>query len=60
MLLVLLTAIAHSANAQGRSHGYLSLGAGATQVDSGVDWLLMNGPIGIGGEFWAGNLLVVS
>ena len=52
--------ISHSANAQGRSHGYVSLGAGATQLDGGVDWLLMNGPIGIGGEFGAGNLLVAS
>ena len=60
LLLVPLMVIPHSANAQGRNHGYVSLGAGATQLDGGVDWLLMNGPIGIGGEFGAGNLLVVS
>lgn len=57
---MLLAVTAHSANAQGRSHVYVSLGVGATQLDGGVDWLIMNGPIGIGAEFGLGNLMVLS
>jgi hypothetical protein len=60
LLLMFLAVIPHSANAQGRSHGYVSLGAGATQLDGGVDWLVMNGPIGIGADFGVGNLMVLS
>ena len=54
LFLMFLAVIPHSANAQGRSHGYVSLGVGATQLDGGVDWLIMNGPIGIGAEFGVG------
>jgi hypothetical protein len=57
---MLLAVTPHSADAQGRSHVYVSLGVGATQLDGGVDWLIMNGPIGIGAEFGLGNLLVLS
>ena len=60
LLPMLLAVTAHSANAQGRSHVYVSLGVGATQLDGGVDWLIMNGPIGIGAEFGLGNLMVLS
>jgi hypothetical protein len=60
LLFTLLAVTPHSANAQGRSHVYTSLGAGATQLDGGVDWLIMNGPIGIGAEFGLGNLIVLS
>ena len=60
LLLMLLVSIPHPANAQGRSHGYVSLGFGATQLDGGVDWLIMSGPIGIGAEFGVGNLIVLS
>ena len=60
LLLMFLAVIPHPANAQGRSHGYVSLGVGATQLDGGVDWLIMNGPIGIGAEFGVGNLIVLS
>ena len=49
-----------SSNAQGRSHGYVSLGAGATDTDWGVDWLIPTTPIGIGAEMGVGNLLVLS
>jgi hypothetical protein len=60
LFLMFLAAIPHPAIAQRRSHGYVSLGAGATQLDGGVDWLFMNGPIGIGAEFGAGNLVLLS
>ena len=60
LLLVPLMAIPHPANAQARSHGYAALGAGATQLDGGVDWVLANGPIGVGGEMGVGDLLMVS
>lgn len=43
-----------SLSAQGKSHGYVSLGAGATDVNGGLDWVLPNGPIGIGGEVGTG------
>ena len=60
LLLILLVSIPDSASAQGRSHGYVSLGVGATQLDGGIDWLVRNGPIGIGAEVGVGNLLVLS
>ena len=60
LLLMLLVVTAHSVNAQGRSHAYVSLGVGATQLDGGVDWLILNGPIGIGAEFGVGNLILLS
>jgi hypothetical protein len=46
--------------AQGRSHGYLSIGAGATDLDWGLDWLIPRTPIGIGAEMGPGNLIVLS
>ena len=60
LFLMLLLVPLHSAHAQGRSHVYASLGVGATQLDGGVDWLIMNGPIGIGAEFGLGNLIELS
>jgi hypothetical protein len=57
---MLIVALPHSADAQGRSHAYVSLGVGATQLDGGVDWLILNRAIGIGAEFGAGNLVVLS
>lgn len=49
-----------ASNAQGRSHGYGFLGAGATHVGWGADLLIPTTPIGIGAEMAAGNLLVLS
>jgi hypothetical protein len=60
LLPMLIVALPHSADAQGRSHAYVSLGVGATQLDGGVDWLILNRAIGIGAEFGAGNLVVLS
>jgi hypothetical protein len=43
-----------SLSAQGKSHGYVSLGAGATDLNGGLDWVIVGGPIGIGGEVGVG------
>lgn len=43
-----------SLGAQGKSHGYVSLGAGATDLSGGLDWLIAGGPIGIGAELGVG------
>jgi len=43
-----------SLSAQGKSHGYVSLGAGATDLSGGLDWVIAGGPIGIGAEVGAG------
>jgi len=48
------SAPARSLGAQGKSHGYVSLGAGATDLNAGLDWVIGGGPIGIGGEVGAG------
>jgi hypothetical protein len=41
-------------SAQGTSHGYVSVGAGATNLNGGLDWVIMDGPIGVGAEVGAG------
>jgi hypothetical protein len=51
LLIVLLPG---SLSAQGKSHGYVSLGAGATDLNVGLDWVIVGGPIGIGGEVGVG------
>jgi hypothetical protein len=51
LLIVLLPG---SLSAQGKSHGYVSLGAGATDLNGGLDWVIVGGPIGIGGEVGVG------
>jgi hypothetical protein len=43
-----------SLSAQGKSHGYVSLGTGATDLSGGLDWVIAGGPIGIGAEVGAG------
>jgi hypothetical protein len=43
-----------SLGAQAGSQGYVSLGAGATDINGGVDWIIADGPVGIGGEVGAG------
>jgi hypothetical protein len=40
--------------AQATSHGYVSAGAGATDLNGGLDWVIGTGPIGIGGEVGTG------
>ena len=55
LLLVLLIVLCPSSlGAQVKSHGYVSLGAGATDLNGGFDWVIEGGPIGIGGEVGAG------
>lgn len=55
MLLILL--FPSSLSAQGKSHGHVSLGAGATDLNVGLDWIIAGGPIGIGAEVGAGWVL---
>jgi hypothetical protein len=52
ILLILL--FPSSLSAQGKSHGYVSLGAGATDLNGGLEWVIAGGPIGIGAEVGAG------
>ena len=52
ILLVLL--FPGSLSAQGKSQGFVSLGAGATDLNGGLDWVIAGGPIGIGAEVGAG------
>ena len=44
--------------AEETSHGHVSLGAGATDVNGGVDWLLKNGPVAIGADVGIGWVLM--
>lgn len=41
-------------NAQAKTHGYVSAGAGATDVNGGVHWVVGDGPLSIGGEVGVG------
>jgi len=45
--------------AQG-SQAYVSLGAGATDLSGGVDWLVVDTPVAVGGELGVGSLLMAS
>lgn len=40
--------------AQGKSHGHVSPGAGAIDLNGGLDWVIAGGPIGIGAQVGAG------
>ena len=42
------------------SQAYLSLGAGATDLSGGADWLVLGTPVAVGADLGAGNLLVAS
>lgn len=59
---LLIVFFSSSLSAQGKSHGYVSLGAGATDLDGGLDWVVAGGPIGIGGEVGTGwaNLAAIT
>ena len=54
VLVLVILLLPSSVRAQGKSHGYVSLGAGATDLNGGLDWVIGGGPIGIGGEVGAG------
>jgi hypothetical protein len=44
-----------------QSHqAYVSLGAGATDLSGGAEWLVIGTPVAVGAELGAGNLLVAS
>jgi hypothetical protein len=52
-------AVARPVSAQG-SQAYVSLGAGATDLSRGADWLMLGTPVAVGAELGAGNLFVAS
>lgn len=52
-------AVVRPVGAQG-SQAYLSLGAGATDLSGGADWLVSGIPVAVGAEVGAGNLFVAS
>lgn len=54
VVVLLLLFFPSALSAQGKSHGFVSLGAGATGLNGGLDWIIADGPIGIGGEVGAG------
>jgi hypothetical protein len=52
-------AVARPVSAQSHQ-AYLSLGAGATYLSGGAEWLVIGTPVAVGAELGAGNLLVAS
>ena len=52
-------AVARPVSAQSHQ-AYLSLGAGATHLSGGAEWLVIGTPVAIGAELGAGNLFVAS
>jgi hypothetical protein len=40
--------------AQTKSHGHVSVGAGATDLSAGLDWIVKDGPVGIAAEVGVG------
>ena len=52
-------AIARPVSAQG-NQAYVSVGAGATDLSGGAEWLVIRTPVAVGAELGAGNLLVAS
>jgi hypothetical protein len=54
VLVLLILIFPSSVRAQGISHGYVSLGAGATDLKGGLEWVIAGGPIGIGAEVGVG------
>ncbi len=56
LALCLLLGLSVPLSAQGKSHGFVTAGTGATDLDAGLDFLLPGGPIGVGvdvGLGWA-------
>lgn len=54
-LIVLLgLSLPTSVRAQAKSHAYVEVGAGATDLNGGGEWLVADGPIGVGAEVGAG------
>ena len=43
-----------SLSAQAKTHGYVSAGAGATDLSGGIDFVVADGPLSIGGEVGVG------
>ena len=53
-VLMLILLVPGSASAQGKSSGFVSVGAGATDLNGGLDCVIAGGPIGIGAEVGVG------
>jgi hypothetical protein len=60
VLALLILPFGRSATAQGKSHAYVSVGRGATDLNTGLDWLIANGRIGAGGDVGLGELFLFS
>jgi hypothetical protein len=60
VLLLFVLLLPSSVDAEGRSHGYASLGAGATDLNGGVDWVIGGGPLAVGGEVGVGWVLLAA
>ena len=52
-------AVARPVTAQ-TNQAYVSVGAGATDLSGGAEWLVSGTPVAVGAELGAGNLLVAS
>ena len=60
-LIVLLgLSLPTSVRAQAKSHAYVEVGAGATDVNGGGEWLVADSPIGVGAEVGAGWVFLAS
>ena len=58
--LCVLMLVSDSVRAEGKSHSFVSIGAGATDLNGGLDWLPAGGPLGIGGELGVGWVFLAS
>ena len=54
LLILLILLSPRSLSAQDKSHGFVSVGAGATDLSGGLDWVVAGGPLGIGAEVGGG------
>jgi hypothetical protein len=57
-LLFLVLLLPSSLRADGKRHGYASLGAGATDLSGGLHWVIGEGPVAVGGEVGVGWVLL--
>jgi len=54
LVLFVVLCVPASLRAQGRSHGFVTVGTGATQLNVGLDVVPKRGPIGVGAEVGLG------
>jgi len=58
LVILLVLALPVSLLAQARSHAYAEVGAGATDVNGGGEWLVADSPVGVGGQVGLGWALL--